>query len=60
MDGRSDFYGSEFERQYLDVIERELRMGTDPGPLWRQHDFNAPERAAGRRAQGIQPLARRL
>ena len=60
VDGRSDFYGNDFEDKYHRRYECEIRLGEDPGRLRRQHDFNAPRRAADRRVEGIQPLARRL
>ena len=42
VDGRSDFYGDDFEEQVRRRPEREVRLGEDPGPVRRRHDFIAP------------------
>ena len=60
MDGRSDFYGDDFEEKYIDVLNVKYGWEKTLSRLRRRHDFNAPQRAADRRAEGIQPLARRL
>ena len=42
VDGRSDFYGDDFEEEVPRRPECELRLGEDPGRLRRRHDFIAP------------------
>ena len=60
VDGRSDFYGDDFEEKYIDVLnvkygwEQTLsRFGMDTILL-------PPERSADRRAEGIEQVARGL
>ena len=60
VDGRSDFYGDDFEEKYIDVLNVKYGWEKTLSRLRRRHDFNAPRRAADRRVEGIQPLARRL
>ena len=43
VDGRSDFYGDDFEEEVSGRHEREVRLGEDPRPIRRQHDFTAPD-----------------
>ena len=60
VDGRSDFYGNDFEEKYLDVLN--VKYGWEK-TLSRFHIDTIllpPGRAAGRRAEGIQQVARRL
>ena len=57
VDGRDDFYGDDFEEAAERHSQGEVRLGAEPGPIRRRHDFTADQRAAGRRAAGIQPLA---
>ena len=59
VDGRSDFYGDDFEEKYIDVLN--VKYGWEkPSAVSASTRFYCPRRAAGRRAEGIQPLARRL
>ena len=60
VDGRSDFYGADFRRKVSRCPEREVRLGEDSRPLWRQHHSAAHFGVSGRSAQGIRPLARGL
>jgi hypothetical protein len=60
VDGRSDFYGDDFEAKYIDVQNVKYGWEKTPQRLRRRHDFIASQFALERRAEGIQPLARRL
>ena len=54
------FLRRRFRSQVYRRSECEVRLGEDSQRLRRRHDFIAPERAAERRVEGIQPLARRV
>ena len=55
VDGRSDFYGADFENKYIDVLNVKYDWEQILRWLRRQYDFIAPQRAALRRAQREQP-----
>ena len=46
VDGRSDFYGDDFEEKYIDVLNVKYGWEKILSRLRRRHDFNAPQRAA--------------
>ena len=54
------FLRQRFRRQVPGDSARAIRLGKDSRRVPREHDFDAPGRAADRRVEGIQPLARRL
>jgi hypothetical protein len=54
------FLRRRFRREVRRRPEREVRLGKNPQRLRRQHDFIASQFALERRAEGIQPVARRL
>ena len=55
VDGRSDFYGDDFEEKYIDVLNVKYGWEKTLGHFRRRHRFIAPERALDGRAEGIQP-----
>ena len=60
VDGRTDFYGREFEKKYTGCLHGEVRLGADDSPVRHRHDFVTRHSVNDRRAQGIEPLEGRL
>ena len=60
VDGRSDFYGDDFEEKYIDVLNVKYGWEKILSGFGVNTILMPPSAPLERRAEGIQPLARRL